>query len=78
MSDKIVVIYAEGKREATDFITVYVFDDYDAATYFCKDKTKAEKYWSRAVIVQEGEQIDIDDFAHNEDDEPLWTVGQKV
>jgi hypothetical protein len=56
----VVVLVTEGKNENVDFATVVTLGSYAEAEEFCKaNNTGAKKYWKKAEIVSDGEQIEL-------------------
>lgn len=58
--DKVIVLITRGKHDSVDYAQVVLFETIGAAQTFCKEKcTGRKKYWTDAVIVRNGEEVEL-------------------
>ena len=56
----VIVLETSGKHESVDYATVRVFDTLEEANDYCHGvATGLVKYWTEAIVVQNGEKIEL-------------------
>lgn len=55
---KAIVLKTTGKNDEVDSVSVFLFDDIEAAEKFCDENSdkQPEKYWQHCQIIKEGNE----------------------